>query len=189
MFLARSDPAMNYGQASAILMNKAALYNLQLLEEDTGVKMCPIIGVGSAPFRGNLKPNNVDRLMEEYPSVQTFTVQSAFKYDYSHDEVRSGIQKINEGTRTKAMVVDTARCEAIIEKCSNSYREKIIKLAPLINEAANYVPPPPEEEVAHRPVRLLPQPGGDQTASGDRLLLRLLLPGDTARDPWPGRPG
>ena len=38
VFLARSDPAMNYGQASAILMNKAALYNLQLLEEETGVK-------------------------------------------------------------------------------------------------------------------------------------------------------
>jgi phosphoenolpyruvate carboxylase len=140
VFLARSDPAMNYGQASAILMNKVALYNLQLLEEDTGIKIHPIIGVGSAPFRGNLKPNNVDRLMEEYPSVQTFTVQSAFKYDYSHDEVRSGIQKINDGTRSKAMAVDFARCEAIIEKCANSYREKIIKLAPLINETANYVP-------------------------------------------------
>ena len=49
VFLARSDPAMNYGQASAILMNKVALYNLQLLEEDTGVKIYPIIGVGSAP--------------------------------------------------------------------------------------------------------------------------------------------
>jgi phosphoenolpyruvate carboxylase len=140
VFLARSDPAMNYGQASAILMNKAALYNLQLLEEETGVTIYPIIGVGSAPFRGNLKPGNVETLMKEYPSVQTFTVQSAFKYDYPHDEVRNGIQKINEGVRGRAMDVDVARCEAIIEKCSNSYREKIIKLAPLINEAANFVP-------------------------------------------------
>lgn len=140
VFLARSDPAMNYGQASAILMNKAALYNLQLLEEETGVSIQPIIGVGSAPFRGNLKPGNVGHIMEEYPSVQTFTVQSAFKYDYSHDDVREGIQAINEGTRYKAMEVNPQRCEEIIAKCSASYREKIVKLAPLINEAANYVP-------------------------------------------------
>jgi phosphoenolpyruvate carboxylase len=121
-------------------MNKAALYNLQLLEEETGVSIQPIIGVGSAPFRGNLKPSNVDYIMEEYPSVQTFTIQSAFKYDYSHDEVRRGIQSINEGTRSKAMEVDPRRCEEIIAKCSESYRDKIVKLAPLINEAANYVP-------------------------------------------------
>jgi phosphoenolpyruvate carboxylase len=140
VFLARSDPAMNYGHASAILMNKMALYNLQLLEEETGIKLYPIIGVGSAPFRGNLKPDNADRIMDEYPSVQTFTVQSAFKYDYSHDQVREGIMKINEGTRGKALEVDVARCKEIIDKMSDSYREKIIKLAPVINEAANFVP-------------------------------------------------
>lgn len=140
VFLARSDPAMNYGQAGAILMNKAALYNLQLLEEETGVSIQPIIGVGSAPFRGNLKPTNVEALMKEYPSVQTFTVQSAFKYDYSHDEVRSGIQRINEGTCSPAVEVDVGRCKDIVERCANSYREQIIKLAPLVNEAANYVP-------------------------------------------------
>ena len=32
------------------------------------------------------------------------------------------------------------RCREIIEKCANSYREQIVKLAPLVNEAANYVP-------------------------------------------------
>ena len=140
VFLARSDPAMNYGQASAILANKIALYNFQLLEEETGVSIQPIIGVGSAPFRGNLKPSNVDHIMGEYPSVQTFTVQSAFKYDYSHDDVREGIRAINDGSRSKAMEVDPQRCKEIISKCSASYREKIIKLAPLINEAASYVP-------------------------------------------------
>ncbi|MBI0582787.1 MAG: phosphoenolpyruvate carboxylase [Methanomassiliicoccus sp.] len=140
VFLARSDPAMNYGQASAILMNKAALYNLQLLEEETGVSIQPIIGVGSAPFRGNLKPDNVGHIMGEYPSVQTFTVQSAFKYDYSHDDVREGIQQINEGKRGRAMEVDPQRCEEIIDKCAGSYRDQIVKLAPLINEVANYVP-------------------------------------------------
>jgi phosphoenolpyruvate carboxylase len=140
VFLARSDPAMNYGQISAILMNKAALYNLHLLEESSGVKIHPIIGVGSAPFRGNLKPTNVEHLMEEYPSVQTFTVQSAFKYDYAHDAVREGIQKLNEGHRSAPPEVDTGRCLEIIDRYLVSYREQLIKLAPLINEVSRFVP-------------------------------------------------
>ena len=140
VFLARSDPAMNYGQVSAILMNKVALFHLQELEEDLGIPIYPIIGVGSAPFRGNLKPDNVEKMMEEYPSVQTFTAQSAFKYDYPHDKVRDGITKINEGTRGKVGDIDEERCRGIIERCSNSYRDNLIKIAPLINEASNFVP-------------------------------------------------
>ncbi|HOL08472.1 MAG TPA: phosphoenolpyruvate carboxylase, partial [Methanomassiliicoccaceae archaeon] len=94
VFLARSDPAMNYGQVSAILMNKMALHRLQLLEEELSIPICPIIGVGSAPFRGNLRPDNVDHIMSEYPSVQTFTVQSAFKFDYPHEQVMEGIHAL-----------------------------------------------------------------------------------------------
>ena len=131
---------MNYGQVSAILMNKIALYNLQNLSEEIGVKIYPIIGVGSAPFRGNLKPTNVDRIMREYPSVQTYTVQSAFKYDYPHDVVREGIRKINETSPGKAPDVDEKRCLEIINKCSISYRDQIIHLAPLINDISKLVP-------------------------------------------------
>jgi len=140
VFLARSDPAMNYGQVSAILMNKAALHRLQLLEDELSLPIYPIIGVGSAPFRGNLKPGNVGAIMEEYPSVQTYTVQSAFKFDYPHDQVRSGIQEINDGARGRAMEVDEERCRAIIERCSNAYRDALIKIAPLINETSSLVP-------------------------------------------------
>lgn len=140
VFLARSDPAMNYGDLSAILMNKIALLNLQELEEESGVEICPIIGVGSAPFRGNLKPNNVEAIMEEYPSVHTFTVQSAFKYDYSHDQVRNGIQKINEASRQRAHELDQERAKDIIQRCSTEYRRQLTKLAPVIWEASNFVP-------------------------------------------------
>lgn len=140
VFLARSDPAMNYGDLSAILMNKIALMNLQQLEEDSGVEIYPIIGVGSAPFRGNLKPNNVESIMNEYPSVHTFTVQSAFKYDYSHDMVRDGIQKINDSSRKKAHFIDEERAQDIIARCSTEYRKQLIKLAPVIWDVSNFVP-------------------------------------------------
>ncbi len=140
VFLARSDPAMNYGDLSAILMNKIALMNLQMLEEDSGVDIYPIIGVGSAPFRGNLKPDNVESIMKEYPSVHTFTVQSAFKYDYSHDMVRDGIQKINESCKKKAHFIDEERAQDIIARCSTEYRKQLIKLAPVIWDVSNFVP-------------------------------------------------
>ncbi len=140
VFLARSDPAMNYGQVSAILMNKVALHRLQMLEEELSIPIYPIIGVGSAPFRGNLKPDNVEHIMSEYPSVQTFTVQSAFKFDNPHDHVMRGISSINEGSRCKAKEVDEEMSRQIIDRCSNAYRESLIKIAPLINEVSAFVP-------------------------------------------------
>ncbi len=78
--------------------------------------------------------------MREYPSVQTYTVQSAFKYDYPHDVVREGIRKINETSPGKAPDVDEKRCLEIINKCSISYRDQIIHLAPLINDISKLVP-------------------------------------------------
>jgi len=140
VFLARSDPAMEYGQVSAVLMNKAALDSLQRLEDETGTRMLPIIGVGSAPFRGGLTPATTRALMREYPSVQTFTVQSAFKYDWPHDQVRRGVRDINEGARSRASEVDSERCLEIITKCAASYRRQVKRLAPRIVEASQHVP-------------------------------------------------
>lgn len=140
VFLARSDPAMNYGLVSAVLLNKIALQRLQKLSERTGVSICPIIGVGSAPFRGNLTPERVERVLEEYPSVQTFTIQSAFKYDYPPDTVREAIQAIRASKAGSAPAVDEKRCLEIIEKYSDEYARQISLLAPAINKLARYVP-------------------------------------------------
>ncbi|MDE1798305.1 MAG: phosphoenolpyruvate carboxylase, partial [Candidatus Micrarchaeota archaeon] len=79
VFLARSDPALNYGSAAAVLLNKVSLQRLQAASDAASTPIYPIIGVGSAPFRGNLRPDNVSNCLTEYPSVQTFSVQSSFK--------------------------------------------------------------------------------------------------------------
>src|SRR5205085_7966807 len=76
VFLARSDPAMTYGSTSAVLLLKIALHKLYQLERKLGIPIYPIVGVGSAPFRGNFTPTNVKSRLKGYPSVQTFTVQS-----------------------------------------------------------------------------------------------------------------
>lgn len=140
VFLARSDPAMNYGLVSAVLLNKIALQRLQRLSEKIGIKFYPIVGVGSAPFRGNLRPQTVERVVEEYPSAHTFTIQSAFKYDNPPDEVREAIRKLQKRKTGLPQEVDEERCLEIIRKYSQEYQNQIEALAPVINEVAKYVP-------------------------------------------------
>jgi len=140
VFLARSDPAMNYGIVSAVLLNKIALQRLQRLSEDISVEIYPIVGVGSVPFRGNLRPSTVERVMKEYPSAHTFTIQSAFKYDNPPEKVREAIRKLKERKTGSSQEVDEGECLQIIRKYAKEYERQIITLAPLINEVAKYVP-------------------------------------------------
>jgi phosphoenolpyruvate carboxylase len=140
VFLARSDPAMNYGLVSSVLLNKIALQRLQISSKDTGVEIYPIVGIGSAPFRGNLRPQTVERAAKEYPSSHTFTIQSAFKYDNPPAEVRKAIKKLRERKIRLPREIDEERTLEIIRKYSQEYHEQIIKLAPVINRVAKYVP-------------------------------------------------
>jgi phosphoenolpyruvate carboxylase len=96
--------------------------------------------VGSAPFRGNLRPNNVERVLKEYPSVQTFTIQSAFKYDNSSEDVVNAVKKIKERTRKRPYLIDEEKCLEVINKYCQEYSKQIISLAPIINKVAKYVP-------------------------------------------------
>jgi len=140
VFLARLDPAMNYGLVSAVLLNKIGLQRLQRLSEETGIEIYPILGVGSAAFRGNLKPQTVERVAEEYPSVHTFTVQSAFKYNHPPDEVRKAVRKLQKRKTGLPREVDEERCLEIIRKYSRGYQKQITILATVINKIAKYVP-------------------------------------------------
>ncbi len=140
VFLARSDPALNYGLISAVLLNKIALQKLQKLSFDVGIKIYPIIGVGSAPFRGNLRPQTVEQVMREYPSVHTFTIQSAFKYDNPPDMVRAAVKKLWERKTGDAHQLDEKKCLEIIAKYSREYQKQIVELAPVINAIAKQIP-------------------------------------------------
>ncbi|UCF10704.1 MAG: phosphoenolpyruvate carboxylase [Candidatus Bipolaricaulota bacterium] len=140
VFLARSDPALNYGLISAVLLVKIALRRLTELEQTIGLPLYPILGAGSAPFRGNLRPSRVADVVECHPSVQTFTIQSAFKYDHPEEEVQAALTVLGETPRQEAPEVDVAFCNRIIDKVSARYAECVSELAPLINEVASYVP-------------------------------------------------
>ncbi len=140
VFLARSDPAMNYGLISAVLLNKIALHRLHLLSEEIGVPIYPIIGVGSAPFRGDLRPETVGKVMDEYPSAYTFTIQSALKYDNPPERVRETVKKLKERRVGKPQEIDEKKSLEFIDRYCREYQKQIAVLAPVINKVARYVP-------------------------------------------------
>ncbi len=140
VFLARSDPAMNYGMISAVLLNKIALQRLYKFSNSSGVRIYPIVGVGSAPFRGNLRPSTVDRVSAEYPSAHTFTVQSAFKYDNPPNVVEQAVKRLSTRESGAPHEVDEGRALEIIDKYCREYKRQIIGLAPVINRIARHIP-------------------------------------------------
>ena len=140
IFFARSDPALNYGLLSAVIVNKIAHQRIHQLSEELSIDIYPIIGVGSAPFRGNLRPDTVERVIKEYPSVQTFTLQSAFKYDYPPDVVSKAITKLYETPRGKPHFMEEERCIEIVERYAEEYGKQVLELAPLINKVSKFIP-------------------------------------------------
>ncbi len=140
VFLARSDPALNYGSAAAVMYNKIALQRLGDMAEKTSVQIYPIVGVGSAPFRGNLRPVNTSNCLQEYPSVQTFTIQSSFKYDYAEAKVREAITELNSGKLGKPLAVDEKRSLALAALIEKEYRAQLVQLQPFISALAKFVP-------------------------------------------------
>lgn len=140
VFLARSDPALNYGSVSAVLTIKIALQRLYKLEQKLGIPIYTIIGVGSCPFRGNFTPKNVENCLQGYPSVQTFTIQSAFKYDYEESLVRQAVERINKHQRSAPQVIDEEAMLAIIDKVSTAYQEQLLQIAPIIKYVTKYIP-------------------------------------------------
>lgn len=144
VFLARSDPALNYGYLCAVLLSKIALSKLKQLEKHSDTTIHPILGVGSKPFRGHLSPDNIDNFLQEYRGLSTVTIQSAFRYDYTTEQVKEGIQTLNQrlpnGTPDFIGEEEEKALLGILGKCRKQYELQIEALAPFINAVAAYVP-------------------------------------------------
>lgn len=140
VFIARSDPALNYGAASAVLLAKLALFKLNSVEEKTGIEILPILGVGSVPFRGNLTPLNVNNCGEEYPSVQTFTIQSSFKYDHPFRDAANAVDMINHMHRRQPLPVDEQRVMRLMKHITSEYQAQLAQMADMVNAMSVFVP-------------------------------------------------
>lgn len=140
VFLARSDPALNYGALAAVLLLNIALQRLHRLEKKIGIPIYPILGAGSAPFRGNFKPTNVKEMVKGYQSCQTFTIQSAFKYDWQLEVVTKAIRDINCALRGNPLEVDEEKSRLLIQKAMPAYQEQIPEVASWVNRLAPFLP-------------------------------------------------
>lgn len=140
VWLARSDPALNYGSLACVLIEKVALQRLHKLEKKTSIDILPILGCGSAPFRGNLRPDNAPLIVKGYPSVHTYTLQSAFKYDSPVTDVQKAVEFLNKNQRKEPTPIDEKKCLVIIEKQTKEYQKQVSLLAPLINDLSSFIP-------------------------------------------------
>jgi phosphoenolpyruvate carboxylase len=145
VFIARSDPALNYGLLCAVLLSKLAFSKLKLLEKKLNLDIHLILGVGSMPFRGHLSPENIDAFLHEYGGLSTVTIQSALKYDHPTAQVKECINKLNRRlpNRKAPIIIDASEWEkivALLRKSKRFYEEIVEKLAPMINSMASYVP-------------------------------------------------
>lgn len=140
VWLARSDPALNYGNLATVLMLKVSLQKLKNLQEKLSINILPILGCGSAPFRGNFKPTNVKDFVKGYPSVYTYTLQSAFKYDYNIKDVTNAVKFLNESHPSNPIQVEEERCVTIIEKLMREYQKQVTLLESFVNEMASHIP-------------------------------------------------
>lgn len=142
VFIARSDPALNYGLPCAVILAKMALAKLEKLRE-RGLEPYPIIGVGSLPFRGGLAPHRLKQFLEEYRGVYTVTIQSSLKYDHPMEEARGVIEQLKRRLPSGEAVELSCEEELIraLWKLRGGYEEVVEGLAGLVNRVAAYVPP------------------------------------------------
>jgi phosphoenolpyruvate carboxylase len=144
VFVARSDPALNYGLVSSIILSKLALSKLKSLEKRKDVAIYPIIGVGAMPFRGHLSPGNLQGFLNEYKGIYTATIQSALKYDYPPEDVRRVVEVLNEKLPYGELaLIEPDEEKALLEvlrKFKSKYQKIVEDLGPLINSVASYIP-------------------------------------------------
>lgn len=143
-FIARSDPALNSGIVPAVLASKVALSHFYNLEKKYGVRMFPIIGTGSLPFRGGVNPENIEEVIGDYNGIRTITIQSAFKYDYPQPLVRRALKYIDKTLpRLRPRMLSEKEIDEIkkVNKVfSQYYKNTVERLAPFVNKLAAFIP-------------------------------------------------
>jgi phosphoenolpyruvate carboxylase len=144
VFLARSDPAMNAGLVPAVLALKSALSTVNELGDEFGIPVHPIIGTGSLPFRGSVNPLYTDEFLAQYAGIRTYCIQSAFRYDFPFDQVKTALEKIQkEAPKRNAERLTTEEHRQLRQASdlfSAFWKPAVEALAPLINQVAEYVP-------------------------------------------------
>ncbi len=143
VFIARSDPAMVSGLLATVLANKIILSDLRELEKEYKIKIFPILGAGSLPFRGGLSPLKMKEFVAEYPSISTITIQSAFRYDFPLPKVKDAIREFNSRPTQASSAIspqERKKLLALIRVFEEEYRLQLEGIAPDMQFVFNAFP-------------------------------------------------
>jgi len=144
VFIARSDPALNAGFVPAVLASRMAVREIWRVSKKTGVPMYPIIGTGTLPFRGGANPTRVEAFLAQNPGIKTYTIQSAFRYDFELGVVKKALKKIAkvgaEPVAVEFSDADFKGLKKINEILRKPYCATIEAAAKFVNEMAAQVP-------------------------------------------------
>jgi phosphoenolpyruvate carboxylase len=104
----------------------------------------PIIGTGSLPFRGSVNPLYTDTFLEQYAGVRTYSIQSAFRYDYDKADVEKALVRIQkEAPKCEVQHVSEEEKKKLQEMATiftDLWRPAIEALAGRINAIADLIP-------------------------------------------------
>lgn len=143
-YVARSDPALNFGMIPTVFAIKIALSRYRKLSEKLKIPFYPIIGAAVLPFRGGIDPLRVKKFADEYRGIRTTTIQSAFRYDFPKKDVIKAIKYLEKTLPKQKTEIIPEKHEKIMEELipvfEKNYRETIEKIAPLINSVASFLP-------------------------------------------------
>jgi phosphoenolpyruvate carboxylase len=143
-YVARSDPALNSGLVPTILAIKIALSQYRIFEKKHNIKMFPVVGVGTLPFRGGISPLDPENFTREYQGVRTAIIQSAFRYDFPKPLVQKAIKYLGralpKGEAKSVNRQEEADLTELIPYFERPYQKTIEKIAPLINQVAASLP-------------------------------------------------
>lgn len=143
-YVARSDPALNFGMVPTVFAIKIALSRYDLLSKKLKIPFYPIIGAAVLPFRGGIDPTRIEKFADEYRGIRTTTIQSAFRYDFPKKDVIKAIKYLEKTLPTQNAVIiplaDEKALQDLIPSFEKNYRETIEKISPLINTVASFLP-------------------------------------------------
>jgi len=142
--LGRSDPALSYGNVSAVLANRVALSKAYKIAEPLDINIYPIFGGGALPFRGHVTLENIYNVLETYPGLKTITIQSGLRYDQPRTKLNELIKILNnELPNSKAHFYSETEYQQLYNYVgifTANYLDAFFEIIPEVAELSDYMP-------------------------------------------------